>query len=1071
MPLKLSSYFFLPFILISCSQEESRLFTEVPAGHSQIHFSNNVLENEKYNVHDYHNLYNGGGIAAFDANNDGLIDLYFTGNQVADKLYINKGNFVFEDISASAGIIQGGWSTGVTIADVNQDGFQDIYVCKAGNENTETLKNQLYINQGNLTFREEAQKWGLADTSLSTQASFFDYDKDGDLDCYLLTTSNLFRNPNQLREKNKYGNYAIDKLFQNDGNGYFSDIGISAGITENTHGLGLAVADINNDGWEDILASSDFLPNDALYINNQDGTFSNKAVELMPYQSRFSMGNDITDLNNDGLPEMVTVDMLPPDNEQQKKMLMTSYHIFETEAIMGYQHEFTRNMLFQNLGNDHNGKSHFAEIGQYSGVNATDWSWAPLMLDFNNDGKKDLYISNGYRRDVTDSDIISYNMSFAKKTESEEELKAFMNENVLASPQLKRKNQFFENKGDFSFDNTSEIWLNQEDGFSNGAVFADLDNDGDLDYVVNNINQKASIYRNESSENALTLELEADIVHGTKIVTCIKSNCQTYTYSVSRGYLSAMATPIIIGLGKAKMVDSLRVVWPNGKSQKLEHIETNQRILLREINADTFEYKASSKSSLFTEVPFDYTHEEKPFIDYYRENLLLHKYSQNGPIAISAEIDNNGLDDIFFGGNSQLPGTLFYQKEPGQFIKKNLSGTQKHEDAGAEFIDINKDGYPDLYTMSGSNEFELTSGLYQDHIYLNDGNGNLTEAKGLLPESNIPGSALCLIDIDNDGAKDIFRAGAVLPGQFPEVGQSYLLLAKNKGFQKIELGNLGLVTDATAIDYNQDGWEDLVVVGEFMSPTLFINKNGKLEKETDFIDRLGLWQSIASEDLDNDGFEDLVIGNIGRNYRYSFSPEKPFEYHELDLTEKGKTEYIHSYFQGNTRYFIPARDELIRQYPYLRSLFPNYSSYAESNAENYIKKAPVLSAKYMESVILWNRKGEGFDIEVLDQEVQKSQANAILLDDINRDGKKDILIAGNDYSAEPTNSGYAEGTKSTLLINNGERDFSWQSNQESGVWLSGNITDLLFLNKDSELPLILVTKSQDKASLYQYSPQ
>jgi hypothetical protein len=1067
--LKLVQILILSYFLYSCSKEE-KLFIQIPEEHSTIYFANNLIENEKYNVYDYHNLYNGGGIAAFDVNNDGLIDLYFTGNQVNDKLYLNKGNFVFEDITESAGIIQKGWSTGVTVADINNDGFLDFYVCKAGNESADNLKNLLYINQGNSTFKEEAKEHGLADTSLSTQSAFFDYDKDGDLDCYILTTSNLYRNPNQLRKKELHGKYAVDKLYKNDGLGNYSEVGLASGITENTHGLGLAIADINGDGWEDILASSDFLPNDALYINNQDGTFSNKAKEYLPYQSRFSMGNDIADINNDGLPDMMTVDMLPPDNEQQKKMLMTSYHVFETEQTLSYQNEFTRNMLFQNSGTDINRKSYFNEIGQYSGVQATGWSWAPLLMDLDNDGLKDIYVSNGYMRDVTNSDIISYNMSFANKTESEAELKEFMNSNTLNAPRLKSKNKFFKNKGSLKFSNESELWITQKEGFSNGAIFADLDNDGDLDYVVNNINENAHVFRNESTNNSITLKLSGDAINqGVKVISCIKGKCQTYINSTTRGYLSSFVTPIVIGIGNEKIVDSLRVIWPKGKSQLLNKLKANQQVTFDIKNATIYHVPRLSKETLFTETPFDYEHVENRFIDFYKENLLLRKYSQPGPAIASSDIDNNGYEDVFIGGNSSSPAIVFYQTSLNKFRKTSLKLKQNWEDAGAEFIDINEDGYLDLYTLSGSNEFELNSGLYKDHVYLNDGKGNLLESFGFMPQFQNIGSVLCAIDINRDGKNELFRGAGVLPGKFPEVSDSWIFGTGSRAIDPINMGKLGLITDAKVIDYNKDGWEDLIIIGEYMSPILFINKQGKLEKTNTFKDLNGLWSSLAITDLNGDGFEDVVLGNKGENYRYTFTSEKPLEYHELDLSGTGKTERIQTYYQNGTRYFIPARDELIRQYPYLRTLFPDYASYASIKADDYILGEPQKTANYMKSIILWNKEGKDYTLEELPFEAQTFQVNTIFLEDFNHDGRKDILLAGNDFSAEPINTGYVEGSKSCLLLGQENHSFKYMSNQKSGVWLNGFTKNLVVLkNKENSHSLITVLNNS-KAKLYKFN--
>ena len=1054
----------LPVIFFSCSTQEEQLFTAVPKEHSQVYFENRIVENEQYNVYDYHNLYNGGGIAVIDINNDGLQDLYFTGNQVSDKLYLNKGDFVFEDISERAGVIRNDWSTGVSVVDINADGFLDLYVCKSGNESVENRGNKLFINNGDLTFREEAAERGLADTTHSDHAAFFDFDKDGDMDMYLLTTSNRIRNPNILREKDKYGLYARDRLYVNDGTGHFTEEGLKRGIDQNNHGLGLAVADINGDGWEDVLASSDFLPNDVVYMNNQDGTFSVKTSEILPYQSRFSMGNDIADVNNDGLPDIMTVDMLPSTNEQQKKMLMTSYHVFETEGQLGYQPEFTRNMFFLNEGIK-DGLPRFSEMGMYMGVANTDWSWAPLMIDFDNDGLKDIAVSNGYLRDVTDSDYVSYNMSFAQKTKSAEELRAYMNENTANLPQLKARNRFFKQTGDFRFVDVTEKWVSEAQGFANGAVFADLDNDGDEDFIVNNINQPASILKNNSKNNYLKIKLKGrsnnPIAQGARIEITSDGKTQTWFQNLSRGYQSSVDPSVIFGLGNVKKVDKILVFWPMGGVSKLNDISVNQVLMVDEEKSVPYATPSSQTTgnTLFHQLEVSVKHTEKRFIDYYRENLLLQKYSMVGPALAVADINGDHFDEFYLGGNKDWPGQLRHiSPEKIEGVDLDCKGG---EDADAVFFDANGDGHNDLYLVRGGTELPVPDAIYQDQLYLNDGKGGLQPAD-ILPNLDFPGSAALAFDFDGDGDIDVLRGGGVKPGKFPYSEKSVLLINNKGRFDIGWQGDLGMVSDLLEVEMK--GQKVIVAVGHYRSPLILRKNRNEFIIEEINPELKGLWNTIAKADLDGDGDEDLILGNIGRNYRYPFSSNEP-------LSVYGSSKFggfLVTCFEDGVEVPVATRDDLVRQFPAIRSKFPNYESYAKAKFSDMkeLFETLLVRADEMKSMILWN-EGATFKPEALPEPAQRFPIKAVLAEDFNKDGLPDLLLAGNSNYTEPTNTGFIQGSMGLVLLNQGNGEFKALTNTESGVWLSGQ-TNHLKLVKTKKGNEIIAARNNDSVIILNY---
>ncbi|SOE20696.1 Repeat domain-containing protein [Spirosomataceae bacterium TFI 002] len=1023
---------FLKLILLSCllgckNTNEEYLFSKVPAEQSGLYFENRITENVKYNVYDYHNLYNGGGIGVLDVNNDGLKDLFVTGNQVADKLYLNRGDLKFEDISRSAGINSEGWSTGISIADINEDGFDDIYICKAGNETSELLKNKLFINQKDGTFKEESEIRGLADSSLSTQAAFFDFDKDGDLDVYILTTSNIYRNPNGIRKPAAYG---YDKLYLNQGKGYFKEAQ-NVGIETTTHGLGLAIADVNNDGFEDVLASSDFLPNDALYINQNGQNFINSSSKSLPFLGRFSMGNDIADFNEDGFLDIITTDMLPEENEQQKKMLMTSYQVFEAELRYGYLPQFTRNMLFVNDG--YSSKTpYFSEQGTFYGVHATDWSWSPLFVDFDNDGHKDLSITNGYLRDVTDSDYVSYNQNFAKQTQKKEELKMFINKNTANLPQLRKVNKLYRNTIE-GFEDVSQIWSEGNPSFSNGSVFCDLDNDGDHDFIVNNINEPLFLYQNHSKNNFIKVNLEGPShnKHGQGVrlkLTLENDSARHYYQSLTRGYLSSVDPSIIFGLGKDDKAKSLEVFWPDGKYEIIKQPIANSIVNVQYAKATVSKPLNSSSQPLFEEIEVDFQHRDERFIDFNTENLLLQKYSNSGPALAKGDINGDGYLDFVVVGE-QKNAFVFLQNQNGEFKQSILDINYQGEVSDVILCDFNNDKLLDIYLMKGSNEFNLGPN-YQDEILLGNGNGSFRKAtKPVLPILNSPGSFVMAIDIDADGDIDILRGGNVSPARFPESTSSFVLVNNgNLNFELNDLGSIGILRDAVKVDLDKNGFDDIVAVGHFMPPIVLYNQNGILKESKLAPELSGLWNTI--ELFENDNKVSFVMGNIGQNYRYKFTSSQP-----LVLNTFEGESYIPSFFLKEKKQIITARDELIRQLPKLRTKYPNYLSYAIDQEFDWLEESNY-SLREMKSGMLYYSVEAKFTFEAFPTEAQKSTVQTISVGDFNGDQKLDIFMAGNNSDLEPSQSGYVFGNRGQLW-SKGSATFTNSPNSKSGLNIKG----------------------------------
>ena len=939
------------------SSNEDALFYLLPAAQTHVDFNNAIVESRVANIISYQYFYNGGGVATGDLNDDGLDDIYFSGNMTKAKLYLNKGNMQFEDVTAKAGIteIELSWKTGVTFADVNGDGKLDIYQCYSGGLPAKNRQNTLFINQGNDAsgiplFKEEAAKYGLNDDAYSTQAVFFDYDGDSNLDMFLLnhnpkifTTLEEVSAPAILKEP---APMIRVKLYKNV-NGRFEDFSDRAGLYNSsfTYGLGAGIADVNNDGWPDIYISNDYSAPDYLYINNRDGTFTDQVQTQMGHTSLYSMGSDIADINNDGLADLFTLDMLPEDNSRQKLLFSPdNYEYNDLRLKLGFHHQDMRNMLHIN-----NGNGTFSEMGQLAGISNTDWSWAPLFADYDNDGWKDLFISNGYLRDYTNMDFLKFKGDFLRGTDP-----AVIKENLLELisniPASNVNNYIYRNNGNLTFSNKGEAWGINLPSNSNGAAYTDLDNDGDLDLVINNINLPAFIYQNQSQEKTknqyLKLKLQGagqnTLGIGAKVWLYAKNKLQYLEQNPSRGYQSSVSPILHFGLGKIDVIDSVRIVWQGGKQQVLKNVQPDQLLTLEEKNASTIYHTVAPPAPLFKEItsPVAFKHQKNTVNDFKRQPLLINPMSFNGPCLAKADINEDGLEDLYVGGGHNQAGALFLQNKNGAFTNKLVPAfeTDKNsDDVDAIFFDANGDGFPDLYVASGGySSYTVDDPLLQDRLYINNKRGGFTKST-TLPKMYSSKSCVSAADFDGDGHQDLFIGGRVIPGRYPEVPPSYLLINDGIGNFKDQISTIapvlqksGMITDAGWTDLNNDKKPDLILVGEWMPVTAMINENGKLvDKTSSYFDKSysGWWNKLLIDDLNGDGKPDLVMGNNGLNSQCKASDQEPAEMYYKDFDDNGSVDPILClYIQGKT-YPHVTRDEILDQMIMMRTRYPDYKSY------------------------------------------------------------------------------------------------------------------------------------------------
>jgi enediyne biosynthesis protein E4 len=1168
-------------LFVSCNQKKT-LFQLIPSSQSGIKFNNKIVEDEKYNVLEYMNIYTGAGVAAGDINNDGLIDLYFSGNQETGRLYLNKGNFKFEDITEKAGLITDRWCTGVSMVDINGDGWLDIYVNVAGSPKFGDRHNLLYINNGlspsplsgesrgevapsplrgegkgevstpwrgaggEVTFTEKAKEFGIAETRQTMNSSFFDYDKDGDLDLFLITNpaDEMVTGVNTIDERMINGESAgTDILYRNDGISpspsgegrgevHFTDVSREAGILIEGYSLGAAISDVNADGWPDIYVCNDFLTNDILYINNGPSpspprgegkgeaggevTFSDKTRECLKHTSFASMGNDIADFNNDGLPDIFTLDMLPEDNYRKKMIIPPAgYDKFQLSLQKQYDPQYTRNTLQLNNGispsplskgwgeaplstewrgvRGEGGEVTFSDISFLAGVSSTDWSWSALWADYDNDGDKDLMVTNGFYRDLGNLDYINYQTRLRSPMGKQDAKRSQKLAAIKNLENVPLKNYLFENNNDLTFTTRTDDWGFKQKGFSNGASYADLDNDGDLDMIINCLNGEARVYKNNSREfngNAyLNIRLRGKWPNtqgiGSKIWIYANGTMQFQELYPSRGYESSVQPLIHFGLGKAAKIDSIKIIWPDNTQQTKYDVNPNQFMVFdypaeqnlseKKIYNDHLQNKVTGSVALTQDISgtkgLNYQHSEDDFVDFKVQPLMPHMLSKNGPGIAVADVNGDGLEDFFIGGTTASNGSFFFQNADGNFVSHPLPQKSLSDDMGVLLFDADNDNDNDLYIVGGGSENPSGSSAYQDRFFQNDGKGNFTQLPNALPDTKASGSCVVAADYDHDGDLDLFIGGRVSPGSYPLPARSYLLRndsqlpALNKSgagsqgetrFTDVtkevcpQLSNIGMVTAALWTDYDNDGWSDLILAGEFMPITLLKNTHGEFRNpKSEIRNSSGWWNSITAGDFDNDGDIDYVAGNLGLNSRHKASAKEPLCIYAKDYDKNGLIDPVMCYYVNGVNYIYPTRDEMIKQISSMRVRFTSYENFAKTNfkesftaeelSDAYVVKSECFASSYLEN------KGNGKFVRTnLPAEAQFAPVYGMITGDYTGDGNLDILMAGNSYATEASTGRY-DAMSGLLLTGDGIGNFMAVKSNVTGFTADADVKSLVQL--------------------------
>ncbi len=1084
----------LPLLFISCSRgDHDKLFREVPSDISGITFNNSLTENYAYNMLMFSNFYTGGGVGVLDVNNDGLQDIFLGGNQVSSKLYLNKGELQFEDITAEAGVETDRWITGISIVDINADGFDDIYLSVSGFVSLGKTENLLFINNKDNTFTEMGSAYGLDEKAQTTHTSFFDYDRDGDLDAFMAinpTDFTLFY-MNRVKRPSLNGEAkSTDKLYENQGDGTFRDVSHEAGIKIEGYSLGLNTYDFNGDGWTDIFVTNDFITNDILYLNKGDGTFENALKTAFDVTSYASMGNDVADINNDGQPDLFTLDMLPEDNQREKILVnTTNYNFYQMVLKLGYHPQFSRNILQLN-----NGDGTFSEIGQLAGISRTDWSWSPLFADFDNDGFQDLHVTNGFRRELGNLDYINYNTHSPFVNPGSDIQKQI--DEIHNTPGIPLPNYSFRNTGDLNFVNTTEEWGFEKPTYSNGSAVADLDNDGDLDLVINNVDMPAMLYENRSDEKGnhfVKVKLKfrganPDAV-GAKVYLEREGGRQLQTVNPYRGYLSSSEKILHFGLGDSSGNSRLKVIWPDGE-QTLHHLKEADSFLEIAYSDQEAVVEAGSEVSgtpLFTDITEQsgliFTHREDNQVDFHQQFLLPQQHSKLGPGLAVGDVNDDGYEDCYVGGAKGQSGRLFLQQKGGTFSESKITFDPQFEDMGCLFFDFDQDGDLDLYVASGGTGAKIGSGSYTDRLYVNDGMGNFKRSEGILPDLDVSTGTVTASDFDKDGDLDLFVGGRILPGAYPMPGSSFLLVYEDGKFVDKtgeiapELQDIGMVSQGLWTDYDGDEDLDLIVVGEWMPVTLFQNQNGKLRNQTHELglsDTSGFWNSISASDINQDGRIDYFLGNLGANNTYRINGESPLTIIAKDFDQNGSVDPIlfKEYIDGV--HPVASRDAFLSQLPQMRLKYPNYESYSRVDKETLFDNPGVwedgleLKAYTAHHSYLLNLGNDSLVLDRMPNLAQFAPVFGTVVLDLNRDGKEEVLMTGNLFSNNVVDGPYCS-SRGALMEFDSKGIQVVRGNPSNGFLLNGDRKSLGMITLDDGQLAVISCTNDGAVSLLRFN--